>query len=276
MKISTHSIIFCILLNLQSEITQALVILVHGTFSCEENWCKPNGKFYTILEKQACFLNHKLVPFTWSGSLSHKARVQAAECLARIILSYEDEPIIVVGHSHGGNIINLASQVLSEINEVTPSIFPSGTAVFLQAYRNTVSKSSTIKKKKNYIIERVYLLGTPIDQKNYAPNMKIIEHLYNFYSPKDSIQTVLGSYSRCIQKLERAINFQITLHNGIESYHPSHEQMHDPLIAQWILSIPYQLKKLKKGGFEDFQEQNHSTIHFTLEDPPMFECDIHK
>lgn len=94
---------------------QSVVILVHGSLAIDEEWCRPGGEFYETLEKEATTLGHKLVPFAWSGKLNLKARRQGAEALAKIILSYpQSETIILIGHSHGGNVINLASQLLND------------------------------------------------------------------------------------------------------------------------------------------------------------------
>jgi hypothetical protein len=93
---------------------RAVVILVHGTFGADSSWCRPGGDFYNNLEAECAVINQHLIPFTWTGALSNRARVQAAEALARVVLSYpDDEEQTLIGHSHGGNVIAIATQLLN-------------------------------------------------------------------------------------------------------------------------------------------------------------------
>ena len=45
---------------------------------------------------------------------------------------------------------------------------------------------------QEFIIDRVYALGTPIDMEDYAPNMNVIGNIINLYSKGDKVQPVLG------------------------------------------------------------------------------------
>jgi hypothetical protein len=248
---------------------EPIVIVTHGTFATDADWYRPGGAFYTILEREARTLGELVIPFTWSGKLSNTARLQAAQALAKVILSYPRETITLIGHSHGGNIIALASKLLSEDKPQVPFCYTEDMAVFLQAYRGIRKIRRSISKK--YLIEHVYLLATPIDMKNYAPNMDIINHVYNFYSPGDKIQSILGFYKQSIKNLERTVNFKVTIDDGIEHQCPSHEDMHHPLIARWLLSIPDILKESRRGGFEHFTwDHTYSTLYFTVRQPPRY------
>ena len=106
----------CCLLSITSiSNVQAIIILVHGTFAVSAEWSRPGGEFYENFDYHAKRLNQKLIPFAWSGKLSDAARVQGGRALAKVVLSYPPhEKIIIIGHSHGGNVINLASQILSD------------------------------------------------------------------------------------------------------------------------------------------------------------------
>lgn len=250
-------------------LSKSIVIVVHGTFATEAEWCRPGGDFFTTLEREAIYLKEQVIPFTWSGKLNNKSRIQAAQALAKIILSYKQERIIIIGHSHGGNIINLASQLLAEGKPELPITYFSQIPHFIQAYKSVNRRRA--KTKKEYLIDRVYLLATPIDTDNYAPNMKIIKHLYNFYSDGDKLfQKLLIFYKQTIDNLERVVNLQVMIEDPWEIKHPSHTQMHDPMIAKSILYIPEELQQSKSGGFENFSSQYNGIITFRENKRPKY------
>jgi hypothetical protein len=88
----------------------AITFLVHGTFAKDETWFKSGGDFYTTYS--SLLTNEHLISFTWSGKLSHEERLVAAHDLSKKIISYYSDEVTVIGHSHGGNVINLASHLL--------------------------------------------------------------------------------------------------------------------------------------------------------------------
>ncbi len=261
------------ILALWCTFTHPVVILVHGTFATDALWCGPKGDFYKILEEEARMFDEKVVSFTWSGKLSHIARIQAAEALAKVILSYTTEKITLIGHSHGGNVINLTSQLLAPLddtqaskNEKDPFFLAQNS---IMSYRSTLLQQNSTSKE--YLIDHVYLLATPIHLKRYAPNMKIIKHLCNLYSKKDIVQTVLGFYSRCINKLERVVNLQVIIEHEEVNKHPSHCQMRHPLIAQWILSIPFKCIEDKCISFENFSWTDDGILYFDKYNKPYYQ-----
>lgn len=259
-----------ILLLLFNQYAHSIVILIHGTFASEAEWCKPGGNFYTILKNEANRINEKLISFTWSGALSNQARIEAAEDLAQVILSYAmEKKIILIGHSHGGNVINLTSKLLDPIEEPpTFAHFPDVTA-FIQAYRNINKQKRGFHKE--YCIDQVYLLGTPIDLENYPPNMKVIKHLCNIYSIGDKVQSLLGMYKQIVTRIDRAVNIQITIRDkDIINDNPSHNQMHHVCLAQWLLSIPNELKSANIGGFDHFTWTQDGKIHFDHKQKPVY------
>lgn len=247
----------------------AIIILVHGTFATEAKWWKPGGNFYNALEQEAFKLNDKIHLFNWAGTLSNVARIQAAKDLAELILSLEDQKIIIIGHSFGGNIINLASKLLYHIENIPSFSCFDDTATFVQAYRD-LEKLKNKRCCKN-LIEMVYLLGTPIDLQQFHPNMYVIKYLCNLYSPNDKVQTVLGFYRQKIEKLERSANFEIVIKDPeVITGYPDHFQMHHPIIAQSILYIPFIFKEQKIGGFEEFDWDECGKIEFATDQPPLY------
>ncbi len=97
----------------------------------------------------------------WSGKDQDSARQAAAQAITDIINTHdfqEGEPLNLVGHSHGGNIANIVSQM-------------------------------TDRK-----IDSLVTLGTPV-RSDYAPKYENIENHYNAYSSLDAIQRMGGGVS---------------------------------------------------------------------------------
>ncbi len=226
----------------------AVVILVHGTYAVDEDWCRPGGKFYETLRREAARQCEYLVPFAWSGQLSGEARVQGAEALYELLMSYPvDEEITLIGHSHGGNVINLASQMLQDPTKVKLSL---GQRILDKLFRTLPAEI----RKATFLgigtkIKAAYYLGTPVMDKPYLPNMDVIDRLYSCYSKGDRVQTGLGVlYGRKVSGHERITNCGVT----ISGRHPSHSDLHHYKVAQWLLSIPDDMQdcrvNLEKGG----------------------------
>ena len=215
----------------------AVVILVHGTYAVDEDWCRPGGKFYETLRVEAARHDERLVPFAWSGNLTNDARVQGAQALVEVLMSYpEDEDLILIGHSHGGNVINLASQMLKDPTKVKIGL---GQHVF-----DALLSSLPFTRKATFLgigakIKAAYYLGTPVMDEPYKPNMDVIERLYNCYSKGDKVQTGMGMlYGRKGKPHDRIINLDVT----ISGRHPSHSNLHHYKVAHWLFTIPDDLE----------------------------------
>lgn len=247
----------------------AIVILVHGTFATAAEWWKPGGNFYQALEQEATKLNEKIHLFNWEGTLNNIARIRAAKELAEFILSLDDKKIILIGHSFGGNVINLASKLLHHNENIASFSNFGDTAEFVQAYRY-LEKARNKKCCKN-LIDVIYLLGTPIDPQQFHPNMYVVKYLCNLFSPNDKIQSILGFYGKKIENLERSANFEIIIRDPeIVTGYPNHYQMHHPLIAQSILYIPFSYKEQGLGGFDLFDWNESGIIEFAPDQIPSY------
>ncbi len=272
-----------------------VIILVHGSYATGEQWCRPKGDFYEALRTEAKKRHEAIVPFAWSGKLSDEARLQGAEALAQLISSYPTyEKITLIGHSHGGNVIALASSILydpfededfmqelfadlredrkteavgehkrtehAHVDEMT--LTPEQ---LLQAQKRFHATRALIKKSPPPLISAAYFLGTPVMQTPYEPNMKVIWRAFHCYSLGDNIQTGLGMlYDRIMPKQDRLVNLRFMFNDG----DPSHSQMHDPTIATWLLSMP---EELKKNGFEAFTYTVNGRIRFDSDGMPNYE-----
>lgn len=124
------------------------------------------------------FADNNFYYFGWSGLLSFSQRRQAALQLYHIIKQLP-QPITLIGHSHGGNIILELGRILEERADTQP------------------------------IIDRVILLATPIQAatSKYAavPNFK---EVYSCYSEGDWIQILdpQGIYQET-QQLNQEVTF---------------------------------------------------------------------
>ncbi|QQR49767.1 hypothetical protein IPF37_02915 [bacterium] len=234
-------------------------------------------------------LNHKTIAFCWPGTPTTSTIITSGKNLAQLILSYPPtEQIIMVGHSHGGNVINIASQLLNtattstfetnfllSLTPTTRTLEPCLLSLFCTALMHIKTmleiSGRQWRSPKNYLIQAAYLLGTPIDCQTFMPSMNAIEHVYNFYSEGDLIQPVLGLFQRTLPAHERIANLSITLKDAARAAtnNPSHSELHDTLVARWLLCIPHELKRQKVGNFESFT-YDHGRIVIDSEHEPQY------
>lgn len=256
-----------------------IVILVHGSFAVTAAWSRPGGDFFDALEKQAGALNHKLINFTWSSIPLESEITKAGQSLAKLIASYQvEEEIILIGHSHGGNVINAASAYLARKEEVFP-IFEfdpqSGIFVTKPLPDNPLQSMSllmTMKSINNYRISKVFLLGTPINTLKFAPDMTVIKNLVLFYSDGDFVQSVLGTFSKTLPSHPQRMNLKVELpprnQRGVAV---SHSELHDATIAHWILHIPEKFQALSVGNFKECTYGKDGLVIFQSPSFPLFQ-----
>lgn len=237
--IMEHNTMMPRLLLLLSTITLSaneVVFIVHGTWAKKrtfsESWFKPGGYFFDTVEKEAQKHNAHVVPFLWSGENNHQARVSAGRTFAKLIQSYpRDTYFTIIAHSHGVNVVFLAAQELAQ------------------------------DKKNSYHIHVLYALGAPIHNKQYQPDMSVIDYCYNFYSYEDFIQPVFGLFEREINTHCRIANIRIT----IEEKDPGHCELHHSNVAKWIYYIH---DMLCPTDFFEFTDPG--VIHFYKNKPPVY------
>jgi len=87
-------------------------LLVHGTFATNAAWWQPGGDFHTYLLQQVLpDLYAGSDRFDWSGGYSDAARLIAASDLQSWLANHNEKNPLLMGHSHGANVISLATQL---------------------------------------------------------------------------------------------------------------------------------------------------------------------
>lgn len=206
-----------------------IFILIHGTWGSKSDWYKPESEFFKTLEQSARTINHKVIPFMWSGCFNHESRNVAGAMLAKLIQSYPHHMhITIVAHSHGGNAAIIASQILAH---------------------------DPYNKHK---IDALFTLGTPINEQSYKPDMSIIKKIYNFFSYEDKVQTIFGFFEREFQPHPTISNIRIF----IEQEEPGHAELTSEIVAHWIPFIHEDLAAKKIGNFDKFKFIYPGIIYF--------------
>ena len=104
-------------------LANAIIILIHGTWANESPWYLPGDGFFECLQAHVAKQGASVVPFCWSGNLNHASRRTAGTALVQLIKSYPaDKPIVIIAHSHGGNVAIIASQILAKEQPIAHTI----------------------------------------------------------------------------------------------------------------------------------------------------------
>jgi len=109
-----------------------LVIIVPGTFGNNEQWpmSLPDRETFASELARGIHGDVTIHPYLWSSSIRGIRRIEAAQILARDIdgMSTDYNRVILIGHSHGGNIALLAAglcktQIDSLVCLATPHVY---------------------------------------------------------------------------------------------------------------------------------------------------------
>ncbi len=209
--------------------TSAACIIIHGTWAQDESWYQPEGDFFKAVYQcaQETKIVDQVVSFSWSGKLSYHFQMEAAYRLQKFIEKYDF--VILIAHSHGATVGILASQLMNK-------------------------NAKNIGK-----IKKMYALGVPVDATNKIyPDMQVIEKFYNLFSFGDFIQPVHGVHERVFAFHERLANISVML----DDLHPSHSQLHNPIIGQELLKIENFFAEKLLGNFENFELPEPGLIKF--------------
>ncbi len=135
------------------------VWLIHGTFSDGDTW-KPD--FVDYVEG---LFNETSEKLNWSGGNTNGARSDAAEYFAQNVYEWHkehpDDPIRLVGHSHGGNVAIMIANLLA-------------------------------KKDKNMKVQTLITIATPVRGYQLDDSVSVGQHI-QMYNEYDQVQVNGGS-----------------------------------------------------------------------------------
>ena len=81
---------------------KASIVLVHGTWGRWSSWHRRAGLMRRGLTER--FAEADVESFVWSGRNTHRARIEGALALADRLDELADRHVVLVAHSHGGNV----------------------------------------------------------------------------------------------------------------------------------------------------------------------------
>lgn len=95
------AVLLCYSLSL---FAQTAVYVVHGTYDATGDWPRHVKGKVSFGSELMRVVKGRVEPFLWRTSVKHDVRVQAAKRLAKQIDADQADRIVVIGHSHGGNV----------------------------------------------------------------------------------------------------------------------------------------------------------------------------
>ncbi len=91
--------------------TSETITIVHGTWATNSDWYQPpNGDFFTFIAALRSDLYSQSDFFRWSGGYSDAARSDGADELVQWVTTHQEQGLDLMGHSHGANVILLATR----------------------------------------------------------------------------------------------------------------------------------------------------------------------
>ena len=219
--------LFLLLLNsISLSAKNTIYIIVHGTWAIEADWWHPGGDFYEEL-KNMLDPSDNIFSFAWDGDNNDTRRHVAAQRILQLVKSYYNiyDNIVVITHSHGGNVVNLATQMAEPDHSQSGWLW---------------------NEDGDPLINIVYAMGTPV-HKDYYPNMNVIGNFYNLYSHGDHIQPVLGVYGKTYPHQENLANISVMIDDSA----PGHSGLHcRPLAKEIVLLHTWIQRKTSKEPTE--------------------------
>lgn len=198
----------------------ALYILIPGTWANEDGWHTPASSFYKTLQEHLA-PHDSILPFYWAGKNSHKSRVIAGDQLALLLKQLpRDVTIIIIAHSHGGNVALLGIE------------------------------------KAQRSIEALCLLGTPINEEAYPLAHSSIKRCYNLFSWSDSVQPVFGYFNRIVPDHPQCVN--ASMHFGDKE--PQHSDLYADHVARHLPTLLKNCDILGKAIMLHFKHNNSLQI----------------
>jgi hypothetical protein len=174
-----------------------MLLVVHGTWASGAAWWRWPSPFTQYLDGLASGSLYKAADaFSWSGGNSDQDRQAGAASLVDWAQAHPAGRLSLVTHSHGGNVVFLAT-------------------------------------RRGLAVHRVILLANPM-RTDYTPDLRRIDLVYNVYSFGDLVQTPAATFphergeGRTLADSDRVVNF--LAQNGL--FGPGHSDLHEPDVWQ--------------------------------------------
>lgn len=195
------------MIQITMQIQAKVVILIHGTWASQASWYRQGGNFHSALKE--AIPHTSIISFAWSGKFERNERLEAGKRLATLIDKIPaHHDIIVIGHSHGGNIALIATGHCTRI------------------------------------IKHIVLLGTPIMPHHYQPVANKVEKISNVFSLQDFIQPI-GTMCQRVLACAQCCNIRIqstTIKIGHEELHHPMVAAAIPLLLAHTTTEPQYLE----------------------------------
>ena len=98
--------------------TESMTVIIHGTFAKNAKWYQPGGDFHSYIKSKVYPDTYSGKDFYyWSGRYSRNDTTlkniwrQAAKKLVAWCKAHPTKKLRLIAHSHGNNVVNLASQM---------------------------------------------------------------------------------------------------------------------------------------------------------------------
>jgi RHS repeat-associated protein len=204
------------------------VIGVHGTWSNSSTWVSQSN-ILDATYRAFGDKNHSDFNFNWSGGNYASMRTTAAKELVSYIRNTraennlsKDEPITLVGHSHGGNVNIEAINMMVEMEEfqgVTINLLTINTPV-----RSDYQLSDKAQSSVNHI--NVYDTKDPVQSKGGGGTVVLPDN-------KSSVKGT-GEYGSAGRTFNNATNISVDNPQGLfKDFHNSHNRVLD-----WLSKLP--------------------------------------
>ncbi len=213
-------------------------ILVHGTWSNPKTWKDPEGINKAIGN---LFNDSGLETFRWSGGNFRYYRSKAAgeliECIRNQIdagLVGADEPITLIGHSHGGNVIIEAINMMMSMSEFDGRQF--NILTINTPVRNDYQLSKEAQKRVTHV--NVYDKFDPV-QENGGNDFTVSVPVTRITDCPG-----FGEYGHAERKFPNALNIAVdNPQTYMGNYHNSHNRTDD-----WLYKTKIDVIATPKGN----------------------------
>jgi hypothetical protein len=128
-------------------------MLVHGTFARNQTWWQPGGDFHGyILNNVLPDLYAQPDRFEWSGGYDDVSRVSAGQALKQWCDDHSVTGPLLMGHSHGANVIFIATTYGLAIEKVVALSCPVRWPQYLPVFTQIAQPIVSIRVKLDLVI----------------------------------------------------------------------------------------------------------------------------